>query len=111
MRTFAICSVSLLLVAAAIGQTAVPELAPLKDPYTKNLALIRATKEQRAAPIVAAYIAALERLEKQLASDAFASAAVNAERERIMAKREPLQQDRKEMPPQLAELRARYDKD
>jgi hypothetical protein len=50
----------------------VPELDPLRVPYSKNLALIRTTKEQRILPITTAYAAALERLEKQVAADPFA---------------------------------------
>jgi len=101
----------LLLTAIASAQNAVPELDPLRVPYSKNLALIRTTKEQRILPITTAYVAALERLEKQVAADPFALSAVKAERERVAAKREPLEMDRKEMPPALAELRARYDQD
>jgi len=111
MRAQTFSCLLLVLAAPVTAQIAVPEIAPLRDPYLKNLALIRTTKEQRAAPITAAYLAAVERLEKQVASDPFAAAPVKAERERVAAKREPLEQDRKEMPTALAELRARYDKD
>lgn len=111
MRTFALLCWLLLLVSVAFAQTTAPEIAPLREPYVRNLALIRATREQRAAPITTAYRAALERLEKQVAADPFVATPVKAERERVAAKREPLEHERKAMPPALAELRARYDKD
>src|SRR5678816_1176117 len=89
MRAQTFSCLLLVLAAPVTAQNAVPEIAPLRDPYLKNLALIRTTKEQRAAPITAAYLAAVERLEKQVASDPFAAAPVKAERERVAAKREP----------------------
>lgn len=108
MRAFFHLGWVCLLVSAAVAQIPIiPEIAAVRDPYVRNLTLIRAARDQRATPITTAYLAALGRLEKQLPSDP----AITAERERIAAKREPLDHERKAMPPALAELRARYDND
>ena len=108
MRAFIRLSWFCLLVSAVVAQTTViPEIAAMRDPYMRNLTLNRTARDQRAAPITAAYVAALGRLEKQPPADP----AIAAERERIAAKREPLDHERKAMPPALAELRARYDND
>ena len=108
MRAFIRLGWFCLFVFAAVAQTPViPEIAAVRDPHMRNLALIRTAREQRAAPITAAYLAALARLEKQPPSDP----AIAAERERLAAKREPLDHERKAMPPALAELRVRYDND
>ena len=107
MRAFIRLNSFCLLVSAALAQTTViPEIAAVRDPYLRNLTLLRTARDQRATPITAAYLAALGRLEKQPPDPAIA-----AERERIAAKREPLDHERKAMPPALAELRARFDHD
>lgn len=98
----------------AIGcaqQVAVPELAAVHDPYTRNLTLIRTTREQRAEPITKAYLVSLERLDKLAASDSLLASALTSERARLTAKTAPLDYERKAMPPALAELRTRYEKD
>jgi hypothetical protein len=108
MRAFFHLGWVCLLVSAAAAQVpVVPEIVAVRDPYLRNLALIHTTQDQRATPITTAYLAALGRLEKQPPSDP----AIAAERQRIAAKREPSDQERKAMPPALAELRARYDND
>lgn len=94
----------------AFAQTAepvIPEVAAIRDPYQRNLVLIRNAREQRAAPITNSYLAALERLEKQFPSDP----AVAAERARVGEKRELREHERKAMPAALAELRQRYEGD
>ena len=111
MRASFLLCVLCSLVSGAHSQTTTPEIAPLREPYLKSLASIRATRDQRTAPITSTYIAALDRLEKQFAADPVAAAPVKAERERVAAQHEPLEIERKEMPPALAELRARYEKD
>jgi hypothetical protein len=92
-------------------QVAVPELAAVRDPYTRNMTLIRTAREQRAEPITKAYLTSLERLDKQAASDPLLASALTSERARLAAKTEPIEHERKAMPPALAELRTRYEKD
>ena len=100
-----------LLVTAAFAQTTTPEIAPLQDPYAKNLTSIRAARVQRAAPITASYLAALERLAPQAAADPALVAAVASERERVAARRAPAEAERRAMPAALTQLRMRYEAD
>ena len=111
MRALCILCSAVFLVAVASGQTVFPEIAAARDPYQRNLTLIHTTRDQRSAPITTSYLAALERLEKQVAGDPAVATAVASERERVAAKREPQAFERKAMPPALAELRTRYEKD
>lgn len=100
----------LLLVSTAAAQTAPPEVTALQQPYQKNMALLESTRQQRAVPISNAYLGALDRLEKQV-PDPVMAAAISAERDRVKASHEPADNERKSMPPALAQLRERYDAD
>ena len=51
---------------AADATEAIPELERLRAPYQKNLQLIAAEQEAHAKPIADAYLAALDRLAKDL---------------------------------------------
>lgn len=111
MRPFPLILWLIVLVSVAGAQTAPPEITALRDPYQKNLAQLHTVREQRAVPITTVYLAALERLEKQAPVDAALVSAVTAERERVAAKKEPLESDRRSMPPALLQLRMRYEGD
>jgi hypothetical protein len=95
----------------AMAQTPPAELTPVKQAWERNLAQIRTVREQRAAPIATAYLAALDRLEKQAPSEPAVASAVSGERDRLTAKREPRPGEFKSMPPAVAELANRYEAD
>ena len=101
----------LALITIAQAQEIPPELTQLRTPYQQAVTTIRANAEARVKPVTASYLAALGRLEKQLARDPALSAPVAAERERVAAGGTPSKEEVAKMSVQLAPLRAKFDAD
>lgn len=97
----------LALLSIARAQEIPPELTQLRTPYQQAVTTIRANTEARVKPITASYLAALERLGKQLAGDP----AVAAERERVAAGTVPSKEEVAKMVGPLGQLRAKFDAD
>jgi hypothetical protein len=83
----------------------VSELDALKTPYTNNITALRKARDERAAPYAKNYLAALDRLEKQMPAIA---AAVKAERDRLSAGQELTTAGRSAMPAPLVDLYTRF---
>src|SRR4051794_5468247 len=111
MRAFFLASALLVFASLAGAQNIPPALVALRDPYFKSLGQLRTAREQHAVPIANAYVVSLDRLQKQAPSDAVLASVVARERDRLGAKREPSENERRTMPPAVAQLAARYDAD
>jgi hypothetical protein len=123
MKSLLLTGVAIIELAYSVaGQTApgttadsarLPEIEVLRAPYLKNLTAIRTARDTRTAPITRSYLAALDRLEKEISArgDLDGALAVKAERERAAGKEELTAEERKKMSPSLSALRERYDKD
>jgi hypothetical protein len=90
-----------------------PEIQALREPYAKNIAAIRSARDARLAEITRSYLGNLERLQHDIAAggDLNAVAAVKAEIERVTAKREPSEEERKGMPAKLVTARRAYERE
>ena len=107
-------SLSLLFVslfAAASAQDVPPELTQLKTPYVQATTAIRANAEARAKPVTTSYLAALERMEKQFASDPVLVAPISDEKARVAAGKVPTAADAARFTPALLQLRTKFDAD
>ena len=89
------------------------DLDAYRTQYSQSLATLRAERETKYARVRASYVAALERLQKDVTTrgDLDGALAVKAERERIAAAQEPKADERKAMPPALAAVRMRYEQE
>jgi hypothetical protein len=99
--------------AAPDGAQTVPELEALRGSYQRNMAAIAAARETRTAPLIRAYAADLDRLQKDLTArgDLNGALQVKDERERLGSHREPPTVEHTAMAPVLAPLRIRFEKD
>ena len=89
------------------------DLDAYRTQYSQSLAALRAERETKYARVRASYVAALERLQKDVTTrgDLDGALAIKAEHERIAAAQEPNADERKAMPPALAAVRMRYDQE
>ena len=99
--------------AAPAPAQSVPEIEALRGPYQRNLDAIESARKTRTAPVIHAYIAELERLQKEITSsgDLDGALQVKAERQRVESGTDPTTVERKSMSAPLASLRARFEKE
>jgi len=99
--------------AAPDPSPSVPELEALRGPYQRNLGAISSARQSRTAPIIHAYIAELERLQREITStgDLDGALQVKAEHQRVESGADPTAVERKGMSTALAALRTRFEKE
>jgi len=105
MRSFLVPILFWCLTGFLAAQTGVPELDALKNPYTASVTALRKARDERAGPFAKNYLAALDRLEKQMPAIA---AAVKAERDRLIAGQPLTDALRQAMPAALADVYTRF---
>ncbi len=108
MRLFLLSLFASVLTGTLAAQTAVPELDALKTPYTNNLTALHKARDERAAPFARNYLAALDRLEKQMPAIA---PAVKTERDRLIGGQPLTDSARQSMPAPLADVYVRFTAD
>ncbi len=91
----------------------VPEIEVLRGPYQRNVATVRAARDTRLAGIARTYAGGVERLQRETTArgDLDGALLAKAEMERVGGGQEPSVEERKTMPPALATMRARFEKE
>src|SRR5687768_4127546 len=86
-------------------------LEALRAPYLRNITVIRARRDARAATIIRSYVATVERLQREAATrgDLDAAMQMKAEGERVNGGQDPTPTERRAMPTALNAARSRYE--